>query len=111
MTVSAPSLRAVKFTSAREASLEAVVQMSQWTSHRNHPVNLTRQTWLMDKMFADLPGGDMKAGVFELEGGVTEVVPANPSLGIDDAQWRDQHRAMMHPPSTFATIAVGIRPK
>ncbi len=42
--------------SAREAGLEAIVQMSQWTSHRNHPVNFTRQTWLMDKMFADLPG-------------------------------------------------------
>ena len=42
--------------SAREAGLDAIVQMSQWTSHRNHPVNLTRQTWLMDRMFADLPG-------------------------------------------------------
>jgi len=42
--------------SAREAGLEAVVQMGQWTSHRNHPVNLTRQTWLTDKLFADLPG-------------------------------------------------------
>jgi len=42
--------------SAREAGLESIVQMSQWTSHRNHPVNLTRQTWLMDRLFADLPG-------------------------------------------------------
>ena len=42
--------------SAREAGLESIVQMSQWTSHRNHPVNLTRQTWLMDHLFADLPG-------------------------------------------------------
>lgn len=42
--------------SAREAGLEAIVQMGQWTSHRNHPVNLTRQTWLMDRLFADLPG-------------------------------------------------------
>lgn len=42
--------------SARAAGLESVVQMSQWTSHRNHPVNFTRQTWLMDRMFADLPG-------------------------------------------------------
>ena len=271
--------------SAREAGLEAVVQMSQWTSHRNHPVNLTRQTWLMDKMFADLPGaahtivnpgmfadnflrtidfaallgiypvlsgdakaapvsnediaravvavlvdpgrhdgktyrpsgpellsakqmsaviasvvghrvvpvplpyalftkvarqqgvdphsvsvflryldGDMRAGVFEFEGGVTEVldqltgrpaesfettarryaalpfarqtvanrvkafgkfmatpflpgynlarlnrqwdlpVPANPSLGIDDARWRDEHRAMMHQPSVLTQL-------
>jgi len=42
--------------SARDAGLESIVQMSQWTSHRNHPVNLTRQTWLMDKLFAELPG-------------------------------------------------------
>ena len=42
--------------SARDAGLESIVQMSQWTSHRSHPVNLTRQTWLMDQLFADLPG-------------------------------------------------------
>ena len=41
---------------AREAKLEAIVQMSQWTSHRNHPALMTRQTWLMDKMFAELRG-------------------------------------------------------
>jgi hypothetical protein len=28
--------------------------MSQWTSHRNHPALMTRQTWLMDRMFAEL---------------------------------------------------------
>lgn len=42
--------------SARYAGLESIVQMSQWTSHRSHPVNFTRQTWLMDRVFADLPG-------------------------------------------------------
>ena len=53
-----PTLQsAVAFAvSARDAGLESIVQMSQWTSHRNHPVNLTRQTWLMDHLFADLPG-------------------------------------------------------
>jgi uncharacterized protein YbjT (DUF2867 family) len=30
--------------------------MSQWTSHRNHPALMTRQTWLMDKMFAEFRG-------------------------------------------------------
>ena len=30
--------------------------MSQWTSHRDHPVNLTRQTSFIDHLFADLPG-------------------------------------------------------
>jgi NAD(P)H dehydrogenase (quinone) len=39
---------------AREAKLESIVQMSQWTSHRNHPALMTRQTWLIDRMFAEL---------------------------------------------------------
>lgn len=41
---------------AREAGLEAIVQMSQWVSHRHHPAYMTRQTWLMDHLFADLRG-------------------------------------------------------
>ena len=41
---------------AREARLEAVVQMGQWLSHRAHPAIMTRQTWLMDGLFANLPG-------------------------------------------------------
>ena len=41
---------------AREAKLESVVQLSQWLSHRAHPALMTRQTWLMDQMFALLPG-------------------------------------------------------
>lgn len=41
---------------AREAKLEAIVQMGQWLSHRNHPAIMTRQTWLMDQMFAELRG-------------------------------------------------------
>jgi uncharacterized protein YbjT (DUF2867 family) len=41
---------------AREAKLEHVVQMSQWTSHRAHPTALTQQTWLVDQLFAAIPG-------------------------------------------------------
>jgi len=41
---------------AREARLEHVVQMSQWTSHRAHPATMTQQTWLVDKLFATIPG-------------------------------------------------------
>lgn len=41
---------------ARETKLEAVVQMSQWLSHRAHPAIMTRQTWLTDRLFADLRG-------------------------------------------------------
>ena len=36
--------------------LESIVQMGQWLSHRAHPALMTRQTWLMDQMFAQLPG-------------------------------------------------------
>lgn len=41
---------------AREAKLEHIVQMSQWTSHRAHPTAMTQQTWLVDKLFAGIPG-------------------------------------------------------
>ena len=41
---------------AREAGLEHVVEMSQWTSHRAHPANMTRQTWLTDQLFGMIPG-------------------------------------------------------
>lgn len=41
---------------AREARLEAVVEMSQWLSHRAHPTGMTRQTWLIDQLFGMIPG-------------------------------------------------------
>lgn len=41
---------------AREAKLEAIVQMGQWLSHRAHPAFMTRHTWLTDRLFAQLPG-------------------------------------------------------
>ena len=41
---------------AREARLEAIVEMGQWLSHRAHPAIMTRQTWLIDQLFSGLPG-------------------------------------------------------
>lgn len=41
---------------AREANLESIVQMSQWTSSASHPTAMTRQTWLIDRVFAMIPG-------------------------------------------------------
>jgi uncharacterized protein YbjT (DUF2867 family) len=41
---------------AREARLEHIVALSQWTSHRSHPAHMTRQTWLVDQLFAMIPG-------------------------------------------------------
>ncbi len=41
---------------ARDAKLESIVQMSQWTSSASHPTVMTRQTWLIDHMFSMIPG-------------------------------------------------------
>jgi NAD(P)H dehydrogenase (quinone) len=41
---------------ARDAQLEQVVQMSQWLSSPWHPSLLTRQLWLVDRLFAEIPG-------------------------------------------------------
>ena len=41
---------------AREAKLEAIVGLSQWLASPSHPSILTRQTWLVDKLFSMLPG-------------------------------------------------------
>jgi uncharacterized protein YbjT (DUF2867 family) len=41
---------------ARGGSLEAVVQLSQWLSQPAHPSIMTRETWLIDRMFGMLPG-------------------------------------------------------
>jgi uncharacterized protein YbjT (DUF2867 family) len=41
---------------AREAKLESIVQMSQWTSSASHPAIMTRQTWLVDRILSMIPG-------------------------------------------------------
>jgi uncharacterized protein YbjT (DUF2867 family) len=41
---------------AHDAKLEYIVQMSQWTSSDSHPTAMTRQTWLIDRTFAMIPG-------------------------------------------------------
>ena len=41
---------------AREAGIESIVQMSQWTSSASHPAAMTRQTWLIDRTFSMIPG-------------------------------------------------------
>jgi uncharacterized protein YbjT (DUF2867 family) len=48
---------AVAFSiAARNVGIEHIVGMSQWTSHRAHPANMTRQTWLVDQLFGMIPG-------------------------------------------------------
>jgi NAD(P)H dehydrogenase (quinone) len=41
---------------ARETGLEQIVGLSQWLAGPNHPALMTRQHWLIDRMFAALPG-------------------------------------------------------
>ncbi|TPG35856.1 NmrA family NAD(P)-binding protein [Mycolicibacterium hodleri] len=41
---------------ARQARLESVVQLSQWLAGPHHPALATRQSWLIDQMFAAIPG-------------------------------------------------------
>jgi len=46
---------AVFMTAAREARLEAIVGLGQWTSSANHPALQTRQQWLVDRLFLSMP--------------------------------------------------------
>jgi NAD(P)H dehydrogenase (quinone) len=41
---------------ARETGLEQIVGLSQWLAGPNHPALMSRQHWLIDRMFAALPG-------------------------------------------------------
>jgi uncharacterized protein YbjT (DUF2867 family) len=41
---------------ARETDLEQIVGLSQWLAGPNHPALMTRQHWLIDRMFSALPG-------------------------------------------------------
>jgi len=41
---------------AREAGLEHIVGMTQWLSSPSHPSLMTRQHWLVDRLFSMIPG-------------------------------------------------------
>ncbi len=41
---------------AKEAGLEHIVGLSQWLASPSHPSLLTRQSWLMDRLFSMTPG-------------------------------------------------------
>ena len=48
---------AVTFAAAaQETKLESIVGLSQWLANPDHPSLLTRQHWLVDRLFAMLPG-------------------------------------------------------
>jgi NAD(P)H dehydrogenase (quinone) len=41
---------------ARETGLEQIVGLSQWLAGPNHPALMSRQHWLIDRLFSGLPG-------------------------------------------------------
>jgi NAD(P)H dehydrogenase (quinone) len=41
---------------AREARVEHLVSLTQWLASPSHPSLMTRQLWLIDRMFANTPG-------------------------------------------------------
>jgi NAD(P)H dehydrogenase (quinone) len=48
---------AVSFAvAAKESRLEHIVGLSQWLASPSHPSLLTRQSWLVDRLFSMLPG-------------------------------------------------------
>lgn len=50
-------LAAMAFVAAlRGSRVEAVVQLSQWLAQPSHPSILTRESWLIEQVFAGLPG-------------------------------------------------------
>jgi len=61
---------------ARESGLEHIVGLTQWLSSPSHPTLMTRQHWLVDRLFSMMPGitqtvvrpGFFADGYFELTG-------------------------------------------
>jgi len=47
---------AVFAAAAADARLEAITALSQWLASPAHPSRMTRQLWLMEQLFAHLPG-------------------------------------------------------
>src|SRR5262249_29710507 len=41
---------------AREARLEHIVSVTQWLASPSHPSLMTRQLWLVDRLFSMMPG-------------------------------------------------------
>ena len=41
---------------ARESGLEHIVGLTQWLSSPSHPTLMTRQHWLVDRLFSTMPG-------------------------------------------------------
>jgi NAD(P)H dehydrogenase (quinone) len=69
---------------ARETGLEQIVGLSQWLAGPNHPALMTRQQWLIDRMFAALPNIAHTAVTpgFFADSPFLEMMPMAAHLGI-----------------------------
>jgi hypothetical protein len=68
---------------AKEARLEHIVGMTQWLASPSHPSLMTRQHWLVDRLFSAIPGVAhtiIKPGFFADDYLVT--IGASAQLGI-----------------------------
>jgi uncharacterized protein YbjT (DUF2867 family) len=95
-------------TAAREARVETIVGLSQWTASPTHPALLSRHHWLADRMFSTLPG----VGYVQLEPGyfaenTLRLIPFAAHLGILPNLTGDSRNA---PPSNedIARVAVAL---
>src|SRR5499427_6353688 len=91
---------------AREARLEHIVGLSQWLSSPSHPSLMTRQHWLVDRLFSAIPGVAhtiIKPGFFADDYMVT--IGASAQLGVFPWPYGDSRNA---PPSNedIARVAV-----
>ena len=69
---------------ARETGLEQIVGLLQWLAGPNHPALMTRQQWLIDRMFAALPNFAHTAVTpgFFADSPFLEMMPIAAHLGI-----------------------------
>jgi uncharacterized protein YbjT (DUF2867 family) len=91
---------------AKEARLEHIVGMTQWLASPSHPSLMTRQHWLVDRLFSTIPGVAhtiVRPGFFADDYLVT--IGASAQLGILPWMFGDSRNA---PPSNedIARVAV-----
>ena len=91
---------------AKEARLEHIVGMTQWLASPSHPSLMTRQHWLVDRLFSAIPGVAhtiIKPGFFADDYLVT--IGASTQLGIFPWMFGNSRKA---PPSNedIARVAV-----
>jgi hypothetical protein len=91
---------------ARETGLEQIVGLSQWLAGPNHPALMSRQLWLIDRMFAALPGiahTVVNPGFFA-DSPYLEMMPFAAHLGV--LPMRSRERAVTLRPQSTISLAL-----